>query len=488
MRTLLLLATLLAAAAQAPPQTPDQILSELDKLTVQEQALLSQLRALVVPPPIEVPPPVTTAAELTAALAKGGAIQLAPGTYKGNWTVSVPATTITGTSALTGRVAPSDVAGWTLTAADTLRPVVTVLASDVAVRGTTITGVAADRTTVVVGSNTATDVATQPNNVSIDQNAILAIATGGHRGVEAHGSNIRITNNHIASYLEVGRDSQAVWINNGPGPYLVENNYLEASGENFMSGGDSVKIPNMVPSDITIRGNTLFKPQWWRTRPGSVKNLFELKNAQHVLFENNVLDGCWKDGQDGHAIQLTPRNQNNQSPWVIVQDVTLRGNRLANVTTGYAVNITGHDSPNVSQQTRKIVIEGNLFQDAPKGIQVGGGVADYLKVVRNTMPLITGQIMAFYGTGPLTPLTFDLNVARSGAYGVSSPNAAVGNPTLAAWTTGLVWNGNVIERTAERFIPWPSPTSTPSGTTTVLPVGGLAPLLDANFHYPGAGW
>ncbi len=51
---------------------------------------------------------------------------------------------------------------------------------------------------------------------------------------------------------------------NGPGPWTVENNYLEASGENILIGGASPKIPNLVPADLTFRHNHLFKPLSWR--------------------------------------------------------------------------------------------------------------------------------------------------------------------------------------------------------------------------------
>jgi hypothetical protein len=43
-----------------------------------------------------------------------------------------------------------------------------------------------------------------------------------------------------------------------------------------------------------------------------VKNLFELKNAQRVLFEGNVLENVWGAfSQSGFAVLLTPANQDN---------------------------------------------------------------------------------------------------------------------------------------------------------------------------------
>ena len=75
---------------------------------------------------------------------------------------------------------------------------------------------------------------------------------------------------------------------------------LEGAGENFMLGGADPAIPNLVPSDIEFRRNHCFKPLTWRigdpsyagTR-WSVKNLFELKNAQRALVdgEEQPVDG-----------------------------------------------------------------------------------------------------------------------------------------------------------------------------------------------------
>jgi hypothetical protein len=79
--------------------------------------------------------------------------------------------------------------------------------------------------------------------------------------------------------------------------FRTVNNYLEGAGENLMFGGADPSIPDLVPSDIEIRGNPFFKPLSWKIghltyagRPWSVKNIFELKNARRVLAEGNLLE------------------------------------------------------------------------------------------------------------------------------------------------------------------------------------------------------
>jgi hypothetical protein len=136
------------------------------------------------------------------------------------------------------------------------------------------------------------------------------------------------------------------------GPYKIVNNFLEAAGENILFGGGAA---TMAPADIEIRHNYFFKPLTWLKdqagfvggRDGSpfiVKNLFELKNAQRVLFEGNVLEHSWGGfSQTGFGILLTPRNQprgiESLCPNCIVTDVTIRLCKITDVASGFQIAI-----------------------------------------------------------------------------------------------------------------------------------------------------
>ena len=135
------------------------------------------------------------------------------------------------------------------------------------------------------------------------------------------------------------------------GPYKVVNNFLEASGENILFGGAEAAA---TPADIEIRHNYLFKPIiWMRGQPGYtggpngepfiVKNDFELKNAQRVLFEGNILENSWGGfSQSGFAILLTPRNPPaNKCPTCRVSDITIRYCKISHVASGFVIS----DSP-----------------------------------------------------------------------------------------------------------------------------------------------
>jgi hypothetical protein len=149
-------------------------------------------------------------------------------------------------------------------------------------------------------------------------------------------------------------DSQAIigGLSDGPmGPYKIVNNFLEAAGETIMFGGGRATT---TPSDIEIRQNHMFKPPtWMKGQPGYVggsngnafivKNLFELKNAQRVLVEGNIMENTWGGfSQVGFAILLTPKNQagsggTNLCPNCQVTDVTIRYNTISHVGAGLQI-------------------------------------------------------------------------------------------------------------------------------------------------------
>jgi hypothetical protein len=285
---------------------------------------------------------VSTAAQLTAALVAGGTIQLACGApFVGNFTIAKAGTTLRGIATLpAARVAEGATAACTLTPANKGATTLVITASNVTVTGLTVQVGNPDRTAVTVGSASATDPLAQPDNVVLDRIEVTAPAAGGKRGVEAHTRAFTLTRSRVVGFWFSGQDAQAFLSYNGPGPYTITDNLLQGSGENVLFGGSTIRAASLVPSNIVIRGNLIEKPLAWKTaHPGSVKNSVELKVGKTVTVENNVIDGCWRDAQPGSMIVITPRNQYSDSPWTVVQDVTIRGNRTLHHTEAFAVNI-----------------------------------------------------------------------------------------------------------------------------------------------------
>ena len=142
-----------------------------------------------------------------------------------------------------------------------------------------------------------------------------------------------------------GKCTDATGVGGGKGDEPIStlkiyNNFIESAGENILFGGSAATI---VPSDIEIRRNHLFRPMLWKEgqsgytpaasgQPYIVKNNFELKSAIRVLFEANLLENTWGGfSQTGFSILLTPRSQSSQCPICRVNDITIRFNRIRNV-------------------------------------------------------------------------------------------------------------------------------------------------------------
>ena len=115
------------------------------------------------------------------------------------------------------------------------------------------------------GSSAQSELWQVPHHVIVDRVHMTGdLLHGQKRGIAINGADLTIINSHIVEMKAIGQDSQAIGGWNGPGPFRIENNHLEGAGEVFMMGGDDPKIPNLTPSDLVFRGNTLTRPLSWR--------------------------------------------------------------------------------------------------------------------------------------------------------------------------------------------------------------------------------
>jgi hypothetical protein len=148
------------------------------------------------------------------------------------------------------------------------------------------------RSLVDLGSDAA-DLASLPHNIVVDRCYLRGDPRrGARRGIALNSRDTAVIDSLFLDFKEVGADSQAIAGWNGPGPFLIANNHLEAAGENVMFGGADPLINELVPSDVEILRNVLAKSFRWKKddeqfagTAWSVKNLLELKNARRVLIE-----------------------------------------------------------------------------------------------------------------------------------------------------------------------------------------------------------
>jgi hypothetical protein len=308
---------------------------------------------------------------------------------------------------------------------------------------------------VSFGSDQHTSFDELPHDLILDRCFIHGSASADlSRGLALNCASAAVIDSYISDCHGQGFDAQAIASWNGSGPFKIVNNYLEGAGENVLFGGSDPKINSLVASDIEFRRNTCSKPLSWKVDDPSfagkhwtVKNLFELKNARRVIVEGNIFENNWVDAQSGVAILFTPRNQDGTAPWSVVEDVTFTNN-IVRHTSG-AINILGTDNEKKSEQTKRIEITNNLFEDVD-GKRWGKGDGVFLIITEtinvtldhNTI-LQSGNLITAYGK-PNRGFAFTNNLARHNEYGIFGADMGTGNPALSRFFPEGLFKRNAL--------------------------------------------
>jgi len=230
-------------------------------------------------------------------------------------------------------------------------------------------------------------------------------------------------------------DSQAIagGVGNIPmGPYKIVNNFLEASGEDVIFGGGPATLS---PADIEIRRNHMFRPMNWKpdspdfvgARDGHafiVKNDFELKNAQRVLLEGNILENTWGGfSQVGFSVVPGPKKKKNACPACRATDLTMRYNRIIHMAGGFQIANVRSDAGGSSIDGGRYSIHDNVLEDIEAAELKGNGV----------FAQIIGQ----------TPALHDVTIDHNTAF---APNVllSVGASADGPKITNFVFSNNLV--------------------------------------------
>jgi hypothetical protein len=325
-----------------------------------------------------------------------------------------------------------------------------------------------------------TSIAQAPHHLVVDRLLVTIPATvAQRRAIALNSVSTQVLGCYLAGLKYVGADSQAIAGWNGPGPFVIENNYLEGAGENLMFGGSDPSIPGLVPTGIEIRRNHFSKPIAWKGSSWDVKNILELKNAQDVVIEGNLLEYNWLAAQSGYSVVFTPRNQYGGNNNTVVQRVKFVNNKVRHVSSVF--NILGRDNNFPSQLTNDIEIRNNVFEDVSRSTYGGSGRmmlingGDNIRVVNNTS---FNSGTAIYATGnAVTGFLLENNIFDYGDYGIIGDGTSPGKPSLTTWFPGAVVLGNVMPDNTQ---PWTFPVgnSYPANWTAV----GMVDLAGGNYR------
>lgn len=328
-----------------------------------------------------------------------------------------------------------------------------------------------------------------PHHIKVDRCYIHGLPTSSfQRGISLNSSDTEVTRSHFSEIHGAGMDSQAVAGWNGPGPFKIIDNYLEAAGENIMFGGADSASPELMPANIEIRRNYIFKPLSWKVghptyagKHWTVKNLLELKAAKNVVIDGNVIENNWTDGQTGIPVLFTVRNQECTASWSTIANITFTNNTVKNAEG--ALNFLGKDNEaepafgkcpagSTSVRGTDAFIGNNLFQNINGPFLLLNGFNN-VTLDRNTS-LQSSNLMTLYGEQSNGfKMTNGLTIDRE--FGIFGDGGLIGVAALNRWTPGWAVSGNVIA----------SPYGIPAGAP--YPTGNSYPAtltLPADFRSP----
>lgn len=411
---------IVCASALVTAQTPstDQLRQAIDAV----RKALDAVDVLVTPPPLPPPPPppptgtvvtVPSGGNLQAAIdaaTAGTTIVLDPaGTYsqitlRNKGPLTTPITIKSSTTLAIGVRVTAATPLPKIVSNDGLAPIrAEQRASNYVLDGLAPQPVAGNGGMALVefGSDSATLSTDQPDAIVLQHMKILADPTiGGKRGIAAQTRTFTLRDSYIAGFKWIGQDSQGFAAWNGPGPYTIENNYVEASGENILFGGADARSPANQPRNVIIRGNYVTKPVAWKANASiQVKTGIEIKDALGVLIENNTVENTWHSAQNGYLLLLTPRNDNGTAPFTQVRDVVVQWNVFRH---GAAfAQVLGEDdiAGRPSARTINVKFSNNLVYDidAVKWGEAGHYVPLFL-VIGGPQSVDIGHVTALYST------------------------------------------------------------------------------------------
>lgn len=269
-----------------------------------------------------------------------------------------------------------------------------------------------------------------------------------------------ILNSYVSEMHILDGDSQGIAGWNGPGPFHIINNYVEAASENIMFGGSLPNIPDLVPSDIEVLRNHLYKPLHWRPSDPSyagmrwpVKNLFELKSGRRVVVEGNLMENQWGDvDQTYGAVNLTVSGQDS-GDHAALQYITIRNNIVRHVGEGIRISgMSPYNGPN--DPCHDLEISNNVFDDVNGTTWTHSGEwirfpykFDNLKLRHNTV-FQTYTVMVF-GDGTLSnniSSGFEMadNIVNYAGYGFYGVDHGTGQDAINYYFPDAVFERNVM--------------------------------------------
>jgi hypothetical protein len=297
---------------------------------------------------------------------------------------------------------------------------------------------------------------------------------GQKRGIALNASDVTIRNSYVNDIKAVGIDTQAIAGWNGPGPYLIENNYLEAAGENFLLGGADPAIPNLVTTDVIFRSNHVTRPLAWMdpivptpadvTATAAVGGTLPAGTyAYRIVARRGMGQGTIGHSLPSAEVTTTVKDEGAAAiSWAAVQDATeyqvygrtAGGENLVWTVAGPPFIDTGGAGPTGAAPTdgtvwqvknlfelknaRRVQVTGNVFENNWKAAQPGYAVLFTPRNSGGACPWCVVELV-----------TFEKNIVRNVTSGFNI--LGYDSPHASQQTNGIVIRGNLVYGVSQRL-------------------------------------
>jgi hypothetical protein len=321
---------------------------------------------------------------------------------------------------------------------------------------------------VRLDQNTATSIDQLPNHIEFLRCYLHGAIAGEVRNAFlANARDFVLRDSYLSEIKMVGIETHGVSSYNSPGPFTVENNYIEAAGIGMLwgggSGGGSITT-EMNPSNGVIRYNYVTRPLKWFSASADFtgaepihKNLLEWKQGSNWLVEYNLLTNSYKgaqNNQSGAAVAVNMRLPFPDATWAVTEDIIFRRNMVRGAAGTWS-SLGKDDLYGYTGTVRRIAITDNLFTDIGKqwfssnsaaGLYFGRviyGQEDFA-VERNTTYYLhqndddQGVGISYEGSYPIVNFTFRDNLTPRGQYGFKMSGYGSDGASLTAGTTGTL--------------------------------------------------
>jgi hypothetical protein len=304
---------------------------------------------------------------------------------------------------------------------------------------------------VELGSGRDTSIDAEPSDIIIDRSYLHGNDSGSfRRGVAMNGVRLAVVDSYLENFHDANGDSQAIAGWNGPGPFTILRNVLEAASENVMFGGADPAIPDLVPADIEVRGNLMTKRVAWKAAGVPVKNAFELKTARRVVVDGNTFEHVWASGQDGTAIVLKSVNQEGNCAWCVTEYVTFSNNIVTDAAHGVMINAVevGAKGLRPPVAVNHVRLQNVLFQEiGGKLFRIMGGASDVAITHVTSLGSPSGILDPRDPNDRNPGLVFEHNIVERKFYGIGT-GADEGSTTLTRNFSPFTYNNNVLVNTS----------------------------------------